>query len=192
MKGSKVAKIVIIVVVLAAVILAYYYYLGHRTRRQEVEEAAVATVVQSVLMRDLEHNYPPTPKEVVKYYAEITECFYNETYSDEELVQLANKIQMLYDAELVANKTQEQYMEDLRNDIVEMKGKQLLIASYEVSASTDVEEFTQDGYSCARLYCTFYLRQPGNGSRVPSLERFILRKDEDGHWKIFGWELVED
>lgn len=192
MKSSKVAKIVIIVVVLAAAILAYYYYLGHRTKRQEAEEAAVATVVQSVLMRDLEHNYPPTPKEVVKYYAEITECFYNETYSDEELVQLANKIQMLYDAELVANKTQEQYLEDLRNDIVEMKGKQLLIASYEVSASTDVEEFTQDGYSCARLYCTFYLRQPGNGSRVPSLERFILRKDEDGHWKIFGWELVED
>lgn len=192
MKGSKVAKTVIIVVVLAAVILAYYYYLGHRTKRQEVEEAVVATVVQSVLMRDLEHNYPPTPKEVVKYYAEITECFYNETYSDEELVQLANKIQMLYDAELVANKTQEQYLEDLRNDIAEMKGKQLVIASYEVSASTDVEEFTQDGYSCARLYCTFYLRQPGNGSRVPSLERFILRKDEDGHWKIFGWELVED
>lgn len=192
MKSSKVAKTVIIVVVLAAVILACYYYLGHRTKRQEVEEAAVATVVQSVLMRDLEHNYPPTPKEVVKYYAEITECFYNETYSDEELVQLANKIQMLYDAELVANKTQEQYLEDLRNDIAEMKGKQLVIASYEVSASTDVEEFTQDGYSCARLYCTFYLRQPGNGSRVPSLERFILRKDEDGHWKIFGWELVED
>lgn len=192
MKSSKVVKTVIIVVVLAAVILAYYYYLGHRTRRQEVEEEAVATVVQSVLMRDLEHNYPPTPKEVVKYYAEITECFYNETYSDEELVQLANKIQMLYDAELVANKTQEQYLEDLRNDIAEMKGKQLVIASYEVSASTDVEEFTQDGYSCARLYCTFYLRQPGNGSRVPSLERFILRKDEDGHWKIFGWELVED
>ena len=192
MKHEKIVKTVIIVVVLAAVILAYYYYLGHRTRRQEVEETAVATVVQSVLMRDLEHNYPPTPKEVVKYYAEITECFYNETYSDEELAQLANKIQMLYDAELVANKTQEQYLEDLRNDIVEMKGKQLVIASYEVSASTDVEEFTQDGYSCARLYCTFYLRKPGNGSRVPSLERFILRKDEDGHWKILGWELVED
>ena len=192
MKNSKVAKTVIIVVVLAALILVYYYYLGHREKRQEVEETIAATVVQSILMRDLEHNYPPTPKEVVKYYAEITECFYNETYSDEELVKLAGKIQMLYDAELVANKTQEQYMEDLRNDIVEMKGKQLLIASYEVSASTDVEEFTQDGYSCARLYCTFYLRQPGNGSRVPSLERFILRKDEDGHWKIFGWELVED
>lgn len=192
MKHAKIVKTVVIVVVIAVIILACYYYLGHRAKRQETEEAVVATVVQSVLMRDLEHNYPPTPKEVVKYYAEITECFYNETYTDEELVKLANKIQLLYDAELVANKTQEQYMEDLRDDIAEMKGKQLTIASYEVSASTDVEEFTQDGYSFARLYCTFYLRQPGNGGRVTSLERFILRKDEDGHWKIFGWELVED
>ncbi|MCI9347138.1 MAG: hypothetical protein HFI56_12970 [Lachnospiraceae bacterium] len=191
MKGSKIAKTVIIAVILAAIILVYYYSLGHRAKRQEVEEAIAATVVQSILMRDLEHNYPPTPKEVVKYYAEITECFYNETYSDEELVQLASKIQMLYDAELVANKTQEQYLQDLRDDIVEMKGQQLTVASYEVSSSTDVEYFTQNEYSCARLYCTFYLKQQGGG-RVPSQERFVLRQDEDGHWKILGWELVEE
>ena len=191
MKGSKIAKTVIIAVILAAIILVYYYSLGHRAKRQEVEEAIAATVVQSILMRDLEHNYPPTPKEVVKYYAEITECFYNETYSDEELVQLASKIQMLYDAELVANKTQEQYLQDLRDDIVEMKGQQLTVASYEVSSSTDVEYFTQNEYSCARLYCTFYLKQQGGG-RVPSQERFVLRQDEDGHWKILGWELVAE
>ncbi len=191
MKNSKVAKTIIIVAALAAIILVYYYSLSHRAKRQEVEETIAATVVQSILMRDLEHNYPPTPKEVVKYYAEITECFYNETYSDEELVQLAGKIQMLYDAELVANKTQEQYMQDLRDDIAEMKGEQLTVASYEVSSSTDVEYFEQGEYSCARLYCTFYLKQQG-GSRVPSQERFVLRQDGDGHWKILGWELVED
>ena len=191
MKNSKVAKTIIIVAALAAIILVYYYSLGHRAKRQEVEEAIAATVVQSILMRDLEHNYPPTPKEVVKYYAEITECFYNETYSDEELVQLAGKIQMLYDAELVANKTQEQYLQDLRDDIAEMKGRQLTVASYEVSSSTDVEYFTQNEYSCARLYCTFYLKQQGGG-RVPSQERFVLRQDEDEHWKILGWELVEE
>ena len=191
MKGSKIAKTVVIAVVLAVIILVYYYSLGHRAKRQEVEEAIAATVVQSILMRDLEHNYPPTPKEVVKYYAEITECFYNETYSDEELVQLAGKIQMLYDAELVANKTQEQYLQDLRDDIAEMKGRQLTVASYEVSSSTDVEYFTQNEYSCARLYCTFYLKQQGGG-RVPSQERFVRRQDEDEHWKILGWELVEE
>ena len=135
MKGSKIAKTVVIAVVLAVIILVYYYSLGHRAKRQEVEEAIAATVVQSILMRDLEHNYPPTPKEVVKYYAEITECFYNETYSDEELVQLAGKIQMLYDAELVANKTQEQYLQDLRDDIAEMKGRQLTVCLLYTSPS---------------------------------------------------------
>lgn len=191
MRRSGGVKILVIVVILAAIVLGYFYYLGHRDRKQ-AEEAVEATVVQSVLLRDLEHHYPQTPKEVVKYYSEITECFYNEEYSDEELTQLATKIQQLYDAELVANKSQDQYMQDLKNEIVEMKKNKYTIADYEVSASTDVEEFTQDGYSCARLYCTYYLKQPSSGTRVASLERFVLRKDEDGHWKILGWELVED
>lgn len=191
MKKTGVVKIVIIVVVLAAIVLTFFFYQGHRSR-QQVQTEVVATVVQSVLMRDLKHNYPPTPKEVVKYYAEITECFYNEAYSEEELLQLAAKIQELYDAELIANKTQEQYIEDLKLDISKMKQEKYTIASYEVSASTDVEYFTQDGYSCARLYCTFNMRKEGVTGRAPSLERFLLRKDEAGHWKIMGWELVED
>ena len=191
MKRSSGIKIVIIGIILAAIVLGYFYYLGNRDR-QQTEEAVAATVVQSVLMRDLEYNYPPTPKEVVKYYSEITECFYNEEYSDEELTQLANKIQYLYDAELVANKTQEQYMQDLRNEIADMKKNKYTIASYEVSASTDVEYFTQNGDSCARLYCTYYLRQPSSGTRVSSLERFVLRQDQDSHGKILGWELVEE
>lgn len=191
MKKAGIVKIGIIVVVLAAIVFAFFFYQGHTTGQQTQTEA-VATVVQSVLMRDLAHNYPPTPKEVVKYYAEITECFYNEEYSDEELLDLAAKIQELYDAELVANKTQEQYIEDLKLDISKMKQEKYTIASYEVSASTDVEYFTQDDYSCARLYCTFNMRRGGATGRAPSLERFLLRKDEAGHWKIMGWELVED
>lgn len=191
MKKSGIVKVVIIVVVLAAIILTVFLYQGHRSGQQTQAEA-VATVVQSVLMRDLKYNYPPTPKEVVKYYAEITECFYNEKYSDEELLQLAAKIQELYDEKLIANKTQEQYIEDLKKDISEMKQDGYTIASYEVSASTDVEYFSQDGYSCARLYCTFYLRKGGTTGRAPTLERFLLRQDEDEHWKIMGWELVED
>lgn len=191
MKKAGIVKVVIIVVVLAAIVFAFFYYQGHKAGQQTQTEV-VATVVQSVLMRDLEHHYPPTPKEVVKYYAEITECFYNEEYSEEELLQLAAKIQELYDAELIANKTQEQYIEDLKLDISKMKQEKYTIASYEVSASTDVEPFTQDGYSFARLYCTFNMRKEGKSGRAPSLERFLLRQDEDGHWKIMGWELVED
>lgn len=106
MKASKTIKIVIIALILAALVLGYYFYLGKKTGEQQTDTQVEITVVQSVLMKDLERSYPPTPKEVLKYYCQITQCFYNEEYSDEELLQLASKIQELYDEKLVANKTQ--------------------------------------------------------------------------------------
>lgn len=191
MKASKTIKIVIIALILASLVLGYYFYLGKKTGEQQTDTQVEITVVQSVLMKDLERSYPPTPKEVLKYYCQITQCFYNEEYSDEELLQLASKIQELYDEELVANKTQEEYLSDLKTEIIQMKQNQYTITGYEISASTDVERFVQNGRSCARLYCTFSLKQAGSTGTMTSMEQFVLREDEDGHWKILGWELAE-
>lgn len=191
MKGSRTVKIVIIVVILAALVLGYYIYLGRKTGRQQTEEVVQVTAVQRVLMKDLERSYPPTPKEVLKYYCQITQCFYNEEYSDEELQALAVKIQELYDEELVANKSQDDYMNDLKTEIAQMKQDQYTIASYEISASTDVERFVENERSCARLYCTFNLKKAGTTGTVASMEQFVLREDADGHWKILGWQLAQ-
>lgn len=188
MKGSKIVKILIIGVLVVAVVLGFYYYLNHKEKEVQ-EESAKITAVQNVLLKDLERSYPPTPKEVVKYYSEITKCFYNEEYSEEELLDLAQKIQELYDAELIANKTQEDYLTDLKSEIAQMKEKKCIISSYEISASTDVEFFTQNGYSCARLYCTYYLKQ--DAKTTSTMECFVLRQDEEKHWKILGWDLAE-
>lgn len=188
MKGSKIVKILIIGVLVVAVVLGFYYYLNHKEKEVQ-EESAQITAVQNVLLRDLERSYPPTPKEVVKYYSEITKCFYNEEYSEEELLDLAQKIQELYDAELIANKTQDDYLTDLKSEIAQMKEKKCIISSYEISASTDVEFFTQNGCSCARLYCTYYLKQ--DAKTTSTMECFVLRQDEEKHWKILGWDLAE-
>ena len=186
MKKSGGIKIVIIGIVLAALVIGYYFYLSNKTQKAE-EEVVESTQVQTVLMRDLEKNYPPTPKEVLKYFNEISTCFYNEKYTDDELEQLAVKIQGIYDVELIANKSQEQYMEDLKSDIVEMKSNDRSISSYQLPASTDVEFFSEDGSSCARMYCTYSIRQGTN--IIQSRFVFILRQDEDKHWKILGWDL---
>ncbi len=191
MKGSRTIKTVIIAVVLAALVLGYYFYLSQKTGKEAAEEVVQITAVQSVLMKDLERNYPPTPKEVLRYYCQITQCFYNEEYSEEELLELAAKIQELYDDELVANKSQEDYLNDLKTEIADMKQNQYTITGYEISASTDVEYFVEDGRSCARMYCTFNLKQAGATGTTASMEQFVLRQDEDEHWKILGWELVE-
>lgn len=186
MKKSGGIKIIIIGVILAALVIGYYYYISNKGE-EAVEEDVASTFVQTVLMRDLEKDYPPSPKEVVKYFSEISQCFYNEKYTDDELIALAGKIQGIYDDELIANKTQEQYIEDLKNDIAEMKANDQSISSYQVSASTDVEFFTENSDSCARLYCTYNIRQ--KTSILQNRVVFILRQDENKHWKILGWDL---
>lgn len=186
MKRSGIIKVVIIGIILAVIVVGYFYYLSN-IGKDAGEEVVESTAVQIVLMRDLDKNYPPSPKEVVKYFSEISKCFYNEKYTENELYYLAMKIQGIYDDELIAVKSEEQYLEDLHNDIDEMKSMDRTISSYELSASTDVEEFTENGYTCSRLYCNYNIRQ---GTQVfSSRVVFVLRKDEDSHWKILGWAL---
>lgn len=153
----------------------------------ETETSVKVTAVEEVLQRSLVTNYPSTPKEVVKYFAEITKCYYNEEIEDDtQLEQLANRMLLLYDEELVLYKTHEDYMFDLKSDINFYKENGYKIASYSPSSSTDVFYFTEDGYEWARLYCIFTIK---SGKEQKSItEVFVLRKDNSGHWKIYGWK----
>lgn len=183
-------KIMIIGIILLCLILGYYYYLSNKNETASEETPEVMTEVQEALLYNFERSYPPTPKEVVKLFGQITQCFYNEEYTEEEFVALAMQIQNLYDDELIANKTENQYIEDLRWDVNLMKEQEIVISSYATSSSTDVEYFSQDGYDWARLYCSFTMRK---GTQLgASNQVFVLRKDEDGHWKIYGWKVVEE
>lgn len=191
MSKFKGTKGMLILIVLVCAVIGYYYYVSNKSASNTGEEQNVKiTAVQNVLLRNLEIDYPPTPKEVVKYFAEITKCFYSENYTDEELEQLAVKIQQIYDDELVAAKDQETYLADLKAEIKDFKAEKRVITGYYTSSSTDVEEFTEDGYEWARLYVTFYITK-GKNVNEKSREKILLRKDAEGHWKIYGWDLVD-
>lgn len=184
-------KALIVVIILAGLLLLYYYHLSNKQTPPSEDEYVQSSEVQEVLARNLVVNYPPTPKEVVRYYSEITKCFYNEDYTEEELIELAQQAQGLYDDELIANKSQEQYLEDLRADIHNFDQLNYTVESYSLSSSIDIEnsKFTQDGYEWTRVYCNYTLRQ--GTERIYTSEVFLLRKDEDGHWKIYGWDLAD-
>lgn len=193
MKRSNGVKIIIIGICITALVVGYYYYLSNRNVPQPEEvvpQEEVLTVTQRTLLRNLDTNYPPTPREVIKYFSEITQCFYNEENTEEEIEELGLKIRGLYDSELVANQTQEEYLAALKEDIDEFKQQGRTIASFTLSASVDVDTFSENGYEWARLYCIYGVEQGGllyNSNIV-----FILRKDEQGHYRIFGWQLKED
>lgn len=185
MNRFKGKKGTIILILLLCMLLCYYFYLSNK-KQEAKEEAVETTAVQDVLLRDLSRNYPATPKEVIKYYAELTKCFYNEEYSEEQLKQLGEKAMELYDEELAAYQPQPGYIDSLKSDIDDFRQEEIKVSSYNVANSTDVDYYSVDGRECARLYCSFTLRK---GTNLQTIEEiFVLRRDEKGHWKILGWE----
>lgn len=192
MKASnfKGTKGLIIIFVLLILIVGYFYYLSNRTLKIREENTVVTTPAQELLLYNFELNYPPTPKEVVKTYLEFTKVLHNEELSDEEVAKVGIKLQELFDTELVMNKSQDAYITDLKSELITFRDNNYSIVNMYTSASTDVENFYMDGYECARLYGTFDIRT-NSGTKVLR-EVFILRKDADGHWKIYGFAPVEN
>lgn len=181
-------KGIIIAVVLVALVAGYYFYVSNVDKAKD--ETAVSAV-QDVLLRNLENDYPATPKELIKYYCDISKCLYNESYTDEQLEQMADKMLALYDDELAENNPREQYIADLKADVKEFADSNYAIISYTTSSSTDVEEYTYEGRKCAKLYCTYSIKT--GADYVSSKQVFVLRKETGtGHWKILGFDIVNE
>lgn len=187
-----VLKIMSIFATIALIIVAIFLFLSNR--KEEVVEkdgqTVVVTPVQEVLSRNLSKDYPGTPKEVLKYYSEITRCFYSEDYSEEELSLLASKSRELFDDELLANQSEDDYLNSLKVDINQYAKDNMVISSYSVSNSTDVDYYHYEGFEWAQLYAVYSVRVATQ--ITPVKEHFLLRKDATDHWKIVGWQSEKD
>lgn len=190
-RGRRAIKGILIGLVLIALVVGYYFYLSNRKPKEAAEDTeTTVSAVQKLLLKNIDDDYPPTPREVLKLYSDITVCFYSEDYTDEELTQLALQIEKLYDEELIANNTPDQYQKNLRWDIKTMKDKNLRVTSYSVASATDVDYFDAGGRSWARLSCTYTIRSGKEAGLAREI--FLLRKDDMGHWKIYGWEAAKE
>lgn len=188
---KKYLKLIIIGVILVGLVLGYYFYISNKRETHDLEEPIEQiTVVQQLLAKNIAKNYPPTPKEVVKLYADITTAFYTQEYSDDQFNQLAFKIRELYDDELLEANAPDEYLDRLKREVILFKEQGTIVSSYSTSSSTDVFYFSEDGYNFARLNLAFTLKNGKTAGLVN--EVFVLRKDADGHWKIYGWAIDKD
>lgn len=186
-KGKITAQATIVFVILIVAVVGYYCYLVNHYDNAAAEKTL--TAVENVLVRDLEYNYPPTPKEVIRYYNEIIKCFYNEECSEEEIEELGRRARELYDQELLDHNAWDSYILRLQAEIQDFRNNNRKISSISLASSTDVDEFTEDGYQFARIRCGYNILQGKDGTY--SLEVYLLRKDAEGHWKIYGWDLAD-
>ena len=187
MKKSTVGVTIVLILVIVGLV-GFYAFLTGRAKTEAQE--SVMTPVQQVLSRDLAKDYPATVKEVVKYYTELEKCFYNEECTEEELEQLGMKARELYDRDLLAINEVDNYLLQLKTDVKRFKDAKRRISSISVASSTNVDFFSQDGFDFARIYCGCVVKE-STGQSVMEGRVYLLRRDEERHWKIYGWESAD-
>ncbi|MGN0403242.1 MAG: DUF6715 family protein [Acetatifactor sp.] len=187
MKKSTIGVTIILIVFIIGLVGVY----ALMTSKARIEAAdAVMTPVQIALNRDLSKDYPATVKEVIKYYADLEKCFYNEECTDEEIEQLGMKARGLYDEDLLAINEVGTYMIKLKADIADFHESNCRITAIAVAASTNVDFFSADGFDFARIHCAYTVSE--NGKSKMEGRVYLLRRDKQRHWKIYGWDSADN
>ena len=86
MKKFKMSTSIIIIVVSVAVIVGIYFLISNYLLKDEGPTDVQVSAVQNILLRNMENDYPPTPKEVLKHleqtlsYSRCEEALLEEFY----------------------------------------------------------------------------------------------------------------
>ncbi len=186
-KAKNFRGIILVILVIALGMTVYTYSLNKGTltpteKNSEDEAGKLAS-------RNLETDYPNTPRKVIEYYSQIMKCFYGEELSEEILKKLVQQTRLLYDEELLAQNPEEDALKQTKDYIEEFRENNNKITEYIIEDSKDIEYYTKDDASYAIVTTAYFTRDKSGASKT--YEDYLLRKDKDGNWKILGWELTE-
>ena len=187
MKKSTMGVTIALLILIVGIVATYAILTGKA--KTETEESLM-TAVQTALNRDLAKDYPATVKEVVKYYTELEKCIYNEEYTDQEQEALFMQARELYDDDLKSINEVGIYLQKMKQEVQEFRDAKRRINSIAVSASTNVDYFDEDGYEFARIYCGYSVLD--NKKSVLEGRVYLLRRDAEKHWRIYGWANAKD
>ncbi len=180
--------IVIIALVVIIVICGAFYAVNENSKKESQKEASL-TEIQKITTKDLDANYPQTPREVVKFYNKIVDCYYKDQYTDDELDALADQALKLFDDELVQNNPKDTYKSSVIADVLNYEDQGKTISQINVCDSNDVKYITDDGDNIAYVTASYFIKQDNSYSKT--YQEYVLRKDAEGRWKILTFYKVE-
>lgn len=182
----KKTRLVILAIVCITLICGGFYYLIHVGKQNDEKEL---TEIQKILTKDLEKIYPKTPREVIKLYNRILLCYYDEKVTEEELEQLVEQAQLLFDEELLVINPKDKYLASIKDEIALYKEKNRQIVETSVGSSNDVL-YKQDGDDeIAYVTASYFTKE--NNAFSKTYQQYVLRKDQDGRWKMLAFYKVE-
>lgn len=185
MKKFRVTVAVLILVVLG---LGYYAYLSSKETPTPAESLTEVSEIDKLIARDLEADYPNTPRKVLDFYSQITVCFYEEGLTDENLQKLCDQSVKLFDDELLMVNPLSTFVENTKAEIEEFNAIERVVTDYVLEETSEIDFYKEDGRECAKISVKYFLYDESGFSRT--YEDFLMRKDENGRWKILGWQMT--
>ena len=177
-----------IVMALLAVFIIGGFFLVRNIGLKNLELKKSKTEVEKLMELNLDDNYPGNAREVLKVYNRILKCCYNEELTDEQIKKLAEQNQKLFDEQLLEKNPLDQYVEKLKKDIEDYKSKKTTIANIAIQDLAEAEREERGGYKFCNLLVSYIVKDT-KGLKTTN-EKYYLREDDKGRWKILFWELT--
>ena len=129
-------------------------------------------------------------RETVKLHCKYLKNAYNEKFEEEDLYTVNKNIRKLFDEELLEYNSEDHQLQGLKNDIELYKEKKQKFTSYSLQEASQIQYNTEDGKDYAKTTVT--LNFTVDSVVVSAEQEYLLRKDENGYWKILGWQTVKN
>lgn len=188
MKKKGANTFTILVFILVIVCLAVYVVIGNRAK--QTTSGDDASEVEKLLSYDFVEDYPKTVKETVRLHCRYMKCAYNNEFSEDELDKMNQQVRNLYDQELLDYNEESSQLDALKQDIQYYVDNKQKIVSYSFGEDSQIEYNTQDQVDYAKIKVKVMLRVDSAPGKAE--EEFILRKNDEGQWKILGWQAVKE
>ncbi len=183
-------KIGVVIIALAVIIgICGAFYIVNEKSKKESQKEASLTEIEKITTKDLDTNYPQTPREVVKFYNKIVDCYYKDQYTDDELDALVDQALKLFDDELAQNNPKDTYKASVIADVSNYEDQGKTISQINVCDSNDVKYITADGDNIAYVTASYFIKQDSSYSKT--FQEYVLRKDAECRWKILTFYKVE-
>ena len=186
------AKYVIIAIACISVICASFFFFMQGNQEGEKN----LTEIEKLVVRDLEKNYPKSPREVVKLYNRIVKCYYgSQTPTEKELRDLTDQMLCIMDDDLLLVNPRDEYFASVVGDINQYKRDKKQLVSTDVCSTNDVKYITDDKNgeeekdNLAYVSASYFVNTDGKFSYT--YQEFVLREDADGRWKILTYYPIQ-
>jgi len=181
---------IIFMVLFAAVVIGIYFAITRGKNTDTKEIPAETSEADALIKKDLDWEYPATPREVLKLYCRITKCLYNDDLTDEQIKKLVSQVRNLYSFDLLENNAEDEQIAFIKGDRVEYKKDKKTIFSFAIDSASNIEYIDTKAGKTALIKMYFTLKAGANMER--SFEEFSLIRQDDGKWKIAAWRQSEN